>query len=101
MLEIKVCEIRGKCPVYKVGDRLVIDGPKIVLERTDAICIHALASLHHYFIALREGISPKKLGLSKGEENAYIQCVDPGEPYTKGGTVVFECQRTQRGKSAS
>lgn len=101
MLEIKVCEIRGKCPVYKVGDRLVIDGPKIVLERTDAICIHALASLHHYFIALREGISPKKLGLSKGEENAYIQCVDPGEPYTKGGTVVFECQRTQKEKSAS
>jgi hypothetical protein len=22
-----------------------------------------------------------------------MQCVDPGEPYTKGGTVIFECGR--------
>lgn len=22
MVEIKVCEIRGKCPVYKVGDKI-------------------------------------------------------------------------------
>jgi len=27
MLEIKVKEIRGKCPVYKVGDRITIDDP--------------------------------------------------------------------------
>ena len=93
MLEVEVCEIRGKCPVYKMGDGLVIDGPRIVFEGTDAICIHALASLHHYFIALREGVSPKKLGLSKDEENAYIQCVDPGEAYTEGGTVIFRCRR--------
>ena len=30
MLEIEVCEIRGKCPVYKVGDRIVIDDPEII-----------------------------------------------------------------------
>ncbi|MCW3131040.1 MAG: hypothetical protein N2V75_13230 [Methanophagales archaeon] len=33
MLIIEVSEIRGKCPVYKVGDKIVIDGPEIVLER--------------------------------------------------------------------
>lgn len=27
MLDIKVREIKGKCPVYKVGDRIVIDDP--------------------------------------------------------------------------
>ena len=42
MLEIVVHEIRGYCPVYKVGDKIVIDDPEIVLERTDALCIHAL-----------------------------------------------------------
>jgi hypothetical protein len=26
-------------------------------------------------------------------EHAYMQCVDPGEPYTKGGTVIFECRK--------
>jgi len=93
MLTIEVCEIRGKCPVHKVGDKMVIDGPKIVLEETDAVCIHALSSLLHYVIALDEGVDPRKLGLSKVKENAYIQCVDPGEPYTSGGTVIFKCYR--------
>ena len=41
VLEIVVHEIMGKCPVYKVGDRITIDDPEIVLERTDALCIHS------------------------------------------------------------
>ena len=90
-LIIEVAEIRGKCPVYKKGDKIVIDGPEIILEKTDAICIHALAPLLHYAVALREGVDPRKLGLSKEEDVAYIQCVDPGEPYTGGGTVIFKC----------
>jgi len=93
MLEIEVCEITGECPVYKVGNRMVIDGPKIVLKETDAVCVHALSSLLHYVIALDEGVDPRKLGLSKESENAYIRCVDPGQPYTDGGTVVFRCRR--------
>jgi uncharacterized repeat protein (TIGR04076 family) len=95
MLEIEVCEIRGKCPVHKVGDKIVIDDPKIVLERTDALCTHALSSLLHYVLALEEGADPVKLGLSKPQdrEHAYIQCVDPGKPYTNGGTVIFRCRR--------
>jgi uncharacterized repeat protein (TIGR04076 family) len=94
-LEIEVCEIRGKCPVHKVGDKIVIDDPKIVLGETDALCTHALSSLLHYVIALEEGADPVKLGLSKPEdrEHAYIQCVDPGKPYTNGGTVIFRCRR--------
>ena len=61
MLVIEVAEIRGKCPVYKVGDKIVIDGPRILLDKTDAICIHALAPLLHYAVALREGVDPRKL----------------------------------------
>ena len=41
-LIIEVVEIRGKCPVYKKGDKIVIDGPEIVLEKTDAICIYSM-----------------------------------------------------------
>ena len=77
--------------MHKVGDKMVIDGPRIVLEETDAVCVHALSSLLHYIIALDEGVDPRKLGLSKEESQAYIQCVDPGEPYTSGGTVIFKC----------
>ena len=96
MLEIKVCDIKGKCPVHKVGDKIVVDDPRIVLEETDAVCVHALSSLLHYVIALDEGVDPRKLGLSKERENAYIQCVDPGEPYTSGGTVIFRCRRIKK-----
>jgi uncharacterized repeat protein (TIGR04076 family) len=98
MFIVEVSEIRGKCPVYKVGDKIVIDGPEIVLEETDAICIHALAPLLHYVVALREGADPRKLGLSKEKNVAYIQCVDPGVPYTEGGTAIFKCYRVDKEK---
>ncbi|AMM53860.1 TIGR04076 family protein [Pyrococcus kukulkanii] len=85
----KVVEIRGKCPVFKLGDKIVIEGPKVILEETDAICTHAFASLLPYIVALRKGLKPYELGLGRGEK-AYIQCLDPGPPYTEGGTVIFE-----------
>jgi len=96
MLEIEVCEVKGFCPVHKVGDKIVIDGAELVLERTDAVCVHALSSLLHYVVALDEKADPRKLGLSKEKEKAYIQCVDPGEPYTSGGTVIFKCRRIEK-----
>jgi len=100
MLENVVCEVRGYCPVYKVGDRIVVDDPRIDLEKTDALCVHALSSLLHYVLILDRGGDPVELGLSKPEdrEHAYIQCVDPGEPYTHGGTVIFRVRRIEKGK---
>jgi uncharacterized repeat protein (TIGR04076 family) len=95
MLEIKVCEIRGSCPVFKLGDRLTIDDPEIVLDKTDALCTHALSTLLHYVTILEHDWCPVKLGLTSPDnpDSAYMQCVDPGEPYTEGGTVIFECRR--------
>jgi len=97
MLEIKVREIRGKCPVYKVGDKIVIDDPRILLNRTDALCTHALSTLLHYVTILEHDWCPVKLGLTRTEdpEHAYMQCVDPGQPYTEGGTVIFEVRRIE------
>jgi len=98
MLEIEVYEIKGHCPVHKVGDKILIDGPNLLLERTDAVCIHALSSLLHYVVALEHGVDPVDLGLTKPEdrEHAYIQCVDPWKPYTDGGTVIFRCRRISK-----
>lgn len=98
MLEIEVAEVRGRCPVHKVGDRIVIDGASIVLDRTDALCIHALSVILHYAVALDEGVDPVKLGLTREEdkENAYVQCVDPWRPYTEGGTVIFRIKRVSK-----
>ena len=95
MLEIEVVEVRGKCPVHRVGDKILIDGASIVLDKTDALCIHALSVILHYAVALDDGADPVRLGLTKPEdrENAYVQCVDPWKPYTEGGTVIFRIKR--------
>jgi len=93
-LVISVKEIRGKCPVFKVGDRIVVEEPRILPDKTDALCVHALGSMLPEIIPLSRGVSFKELGLSRVEgETGYVQCLDPGLPYTSGGTVIFEIRR--------
>jgi uncharacterized repeat protein (TIGR04076 family) len=93
-LVLTVKEIRGRCPVFEVGDKFVIEGAKIVQEKNDFLCIHALGSMLSVVIALGRGVSFKELGLAKEEGNVgHVQCLDPGAPYTLGGTVIFEIQR--------
>ncbi len=92
-LIIEVIEIKGKCPVYQVGDRIVLDdGYKVNLKKTDNLCLHSLASLLPYYNALAKGVGPVELGLAKKGKDAYIQCLDP-EKYTGGGTVTFKVRR--------
>ncbi|MFC2020135.1 TIGR04076 family protein [Chloroflexota bacterium] len=95
MLEITMSEIRGTCPVYKVGDKIVLDDPTILLDKTDALCTHALSILLPHVTILEHNWCPVELGLITpgNPEHAYLQCVDPGRPYTDGGTVIFECRR--------
>ncbi|MDG6223244.1 MAG: TIGR04076 family protein [Candidatus Bathyarchaeota archaeon] len=98
MLEITVHEIRGKCPVHKVGDKIIVDDPKIALDNTDALCTHALSTILHYVLILEAGADPVRLGLTKpgDNKNAYLQCVDPGQPYTDGGTVIFKIRKLNK-----
>jgi uncharacterized repeat protein (TIGR04076 family) len=89
-LILKVHKIKGKCPVYKEGDKTVIMGAQIDLDKSDKVCVHALVGLGPFIVALRDGLDPKELGLSKKSRGpAYYQCLDPGEPWTDGGTVIF------------
>jgi uncharacterized repeat protein (TIGR04076 family) len=94
MLEIIVHEIKGHCPVYKEGDRIIIRDPEINLEKTDALCTHALSTILHYTTILEHDWIPLALGLTSedDQDHAYLQCVDPGKPYTDGGTVIFKCR---------
>ncbi len=85
-LEITVKEIRGKCPVYKLGDRIVIEGPEVKLDETDAICTHAFASLLPYIVALRKGIKPRELGLGRGGRRPTCSAsTPPANPTLTGG----------------
>ena len=97
-MEIEVHEIRGNCPVYRKGDKIAIRNPNVMLEKTDALCTHALPTILHYALVLEYSWSPFKLGLTTEEDqnHAYFQCLDPGKPYTNGGTVIFRVKKPNK-----
>jgi len=93
-LVVTAKEIKGHCPVYKVGDSFTIKaGYQLVSEIP--VCMHALASLMPYYNALRVS-EPKQWGLDGKEDKtkAYIQCPDP-VAHTGGGTVTFEITKVE------
>jgi len=95
-LIIKVKEIKGQCPVYRPGDKIVLnEGYQLNLKETDRVCMHSLSSILPYYNALFHGVDPRKLGLSKDENRAFVQCLDPCQ-HTGGGTVIFEITREDR-----
>ena len=93
-LIIRVIEIKGRCPVYQIGNKITLQNGYILDPgATDIVCMHSLASILPYYVALAKGVKAKDLGLSKDDsDKAYLQCLDPCE-ITGGGTVRFEISR--------
>ena len=92
-LMITVKQIKGQCPVYSLGERFFIrDGFILDVPNHCRICMHSLASLMPYYVALSSGVLPESLGLSGTDSpGAFIQCLDPWET-TGGGTVTFHVE---------
>jgi uncharacterized repeat protein (TIGR04076 family) len=91
-LTIRVTEIKGRCPVYKVGDSFKLeDGYRLVTEIP--LCMHSLASLLPHYNALTIS-EPDTWGLAGkvDKTKAYVQCLD-ASAYTDGGTAIFEISR--------
>ncbi len=98
-LIIEVEEISGRCPVYEVGDRIVLDnGFRFNLEETTACCMHGLGPVMPFYCALAKGVRPKDMGLAPREEResdkAYVHCPDPCSR-TGGGTALFSIRRVE------
>ncbi|MBW1917604.1 MAG: TIGR04076 family protein [Deltaproteobacteria bacterium] len=93
-LIIRIKQIKGHCPVYQEGDTFVLEEGYILQPGpAGRICMHSLASLMPYYVALAHGVDPISLGLSPGDpEVAYVQCLDPMET-TGGGTVLLAITR--------
>lgn len=88
-LIIRVVEIKGNCPVYRVGDTFRLrEGYRLEVEKE--LCMHSLASLMPHYNALQIS-PPSRWGLAgkNNKQKAYVQCLDAHE-YTGGGTAVFE-----------
>ena len=97
-LVITVEKIQGRCPVYKLGDKIVLDsGYRFNLQETTAVCMHSLASIMPYHVAIAKGVPPNQMGLAHKERKdgkAYVHCLDPCEE-TGGGTVTFSIARVE------
>jgi uncharacterized repeat protein (TIGR04076 family) len=93
-LVIKVVDVKGKCPVYKIGNKITLkEGYILDPAASGRVCMHSLASVLPYYVALAKGVHAKDLGLSQGgSAEAYVQCLDPCE-ITGGGTVRFQMVR--------
>ncbi|MDZ7373275.1 MAG: TIGR04076 family protein [candidate division KSB1 bacterium] len=93
-LTVRVYRIMGHCPVYVEGQSFRIrEGYVLEAELAGGICLHSLASILPYYVALSRGVHPSSLGLAGPKADcAYVHCLDPCE-ITGGGTVVFEIER--------
>lgn len=86
-LVVTAKEVKGHCSAgLKAGDKMVLKGANIALNETDKICGFAFANLYPVIFAARLGHDLKDLGLT----TRTVQCIDPGPPYSEGGSVLFE-----------
>ena len=93
-LIVTVKEIKGSCPVHKLGDSFTLRaGYQLVSEIP--VCMHALGSLMPFYNALRF-CEPVQLGLADNNDKtkACIQCPD-AQTHTGGGTVTFEISKAE------
>ena len=92
----EVEEIRGICPVYKVGDKIVFDSKYPVeiinLDKTDAVCSRVLDSMWTRHI-WHSADNPTIKYLTGVAGECRVACPMPGKPYTPCGNTVFIIKR--------
>jgi len=97
-VRIRVKDVRGRCTMdYRLGDCFTIERYYIT-DVGRGLCLHALCSMLTLLMPFIKGVSARVLGIGGEDDVGYVQCPDPGEPYTCGGTVIFELRRERIGK---
>jgi uncharacterized repeat protein (TIGR04076 family) len=76
--------IDSRCPFVKVGDRMVIEGTMVDLERTTSICTVALAAIQYSLVMMGKPVDPVEFGRADTYE---LQCPDVSE------RVIFQISR--------
>lgn len=83
---VTVHSVEGICTAgMKVGDRIVLRGPRIKTAETDNLCVNALSALAPY---LRQWGSKPVAPTAR----PYVCCPDPGPGKGGRGHVIFHLQ---------
>ncbi len=103
MLRYKLsCEVisASGCEVFIEGSTFVVTSDGIDVTQSKNLCVYSLLSLNPYIQALLAGIDPSAFGSGFTRPNDpdgfYLQCLDPGYPYSTGGHVLFRVTRQLR-----
>jgi len=92
----EVEEIRGSCPIYKVGDKAVVEArgftEAIDLERSDAVCMRLVDNMWMGpgYVHGRDEVVSYMMG---GPGECRIACSMPGKPYSPCGYTI--CRMTR------
>ena len=92
----EVEQIQGTCPVYKVGDKVVIDSQPptevINLKESTAVCRRILDNMT-FPLELQHGSDDLADYQTAGVGESRIACPMPGDPWTSCGYVIFRQYR--------
>jgi uncharacterized repeat protein (TIGR04076 family) len=92
----EVEEIVGHCPLYKVGDKIVIESryptEVIVTEESKDICLRVFDNMWNNLIYLY-GSDELHSYMTGAVGEVRIACPMPGEPYTPCGYVIWRIKR--------
>lgn len=92
----ELLEVRGNCPIYQPGDRIVIDGEGftevINLELSTKVCMRVIENMWATH-AWQHGSDEIVNHMSVATGECRIACAMPGEPYTPCGYCIFRQTR--------
>ena len=90
-----VKNVRGNCPIYKPGDKMVFEDFYLPPRQSAPLCVHALSAMTTLLSPFLHGVDADELGIGSSPNMGCLHCPDPGPPYTPGGAVIFQLKRTR------
>jgi hypothetical protein len=79
-----------------VRGKIVIDGARILLDKTYALFTHAPSVMLHYAVDLDEEADSVRLAKPEDKKTPMFNALTHARPYTEGGTVIFRIKRTSK-----
>ncbi len=92
---VVITVVESRCDLYKIGDKIYINGPLIDTEKSSNICTTAMMSIYSFVFAMRKGVTAEELGYN---EPVTVQCPDYCAPVIFN-LAVDKADQTQRLKN--
>jgi len=84
---VRIDEVVGECPVYKGGEKIVIEGDEVDTDESDAVCLPLLSSLVDG-VKWRQHLGMKGSGGGWDYSKERQKCPRNDRPYGKGFAIV-------------